>query len=110
MSNIQNNACERCGRCREGRFDLCKNADRLVAASKNSLPFVAFAYASGVDGAEQAGREIEGALEATAEGWSGWATQYPGKMPILRGAKEIAELNYYPEEGMRLLFVREVIE
>ncbi|MBB3802010.1 hypothetical protein FHR47_002258 [Xanthomonas arboricola] len=38
-------------------------------------------------------------------GWSGWATQYPGKMPVLHGARMIAHLNYYPEEGQRLLFL-----
>lgn len=108
--SIKNNACERCGPCRDGRFDLCKNADRLAAASKHALPFVSFAYAEGIGGAEQAGREIETALDSTAEAWSGWVTQYPGKMPVLRGSKEIAELNYYPEEGMRMFLVREVIE
>ncbi|MBV6863194.1 hypothetical protein [Xanthomonas euvesicatoria] len=45
------------------------------------------------------------AVPVDGEGWSGWATQYPGKMPVLRGAREIAELNYHPEEGQRLLFL-----
>ncbi|MCS3807854.1 hypothetical protein [Xanthomonas sp. 4461] len=45
------------------------------------------------------------AVPVDDEGWSGWATQYPGKAPVLRGAREIAELNYYPEEGQRLLFL-----
>lgn len=36
-------------------------------------------------------------------GWSGWACQYPGKMPRLYGAREIAELNWYPAEGARLI-------
>lgn len=40
-------------------------------------------------------------------GWSGWATQYPGKMPKLCGAREIAELNHYPEQGQRLIFLSE---
>ncbi len=62
--NTNSNACERCGRCREGRFDLCKNATRLADAGKAALPFVAFAYAHGVDGAETAGRELEGAIGA----------------------------------------------
>jgi hypothetical protein len=101
-------ACERCGNCRNGRFDLCKNADRLAAAGKAALPFVAYAFDQGVDGAEEAGRALELALQPPAEPWSGWVTQYPGKMPVLRGAKEIAELNYHPEEGMRMFFVREV--
>ncbi|HEL4403689.1 TPA: hypothetical protein UNK09_001915 [Stenotrophomonas maltophilia] len=41
------------------------------------------------------------------DGWSGWATQYPNKMPKLCGAREIAELNHYPEEGQRLIFLAE---
>ncbi|WP_329767347.1 hypothetical protein [Stenotrophomonas maltophilia] len=41
------------------------------------------------------------------DGWTGWATQYPNKMPKLCGAREIAELNHYPEEGQRLLFLAE---
>lgn len=41
------------------------------------------------------------------DGWSGWATQYPGKMPKLCGARELAELNHYPEEGQRLIFLSE---
>ncbi|UXA66062.1 hypothetical protein [Xanthomonas prunicola] len=45
------------------------------------------------------------AVPVDGEGWSGWATQYPGKMPVLHGAREIAELNYYPEEGQRLLYL-----
>ncbi len=36
-------------------------------------------------------------------GWSGWATQYPGRMPTLFGTREIAELNWHPEEGARLI-------
>ena len=41
-------------------------------------------------------------------GWSGWAVQYEGKPPKLFGAKEIAELNFNPEENCRLIFLREV--
>ena len=41
-------------------------------------------------------------------GWSGWAVQYEGKLPKLFGAKEIAELNFNPEENCRLIFLREV--
>ncbi|HCW1005729.1 hypothetical protein [Pseudomonas aeruginosa] len=37
------------------------------------------------------------------DGWSGWATQYPGRMPTLFGTREIAELNWHPEEGARLI-------
>lgn len=47
-------------------------------------------------------------LDKRGEGWSGWATQYRGKMPKLWGAREIAELNYYPGEGARLIFLQEV--
>ncbi|QHJ81954.1 MAG: hypothetical protein [Caudoviricetes sp.] len=105
----KSNACERCIRCIEGRFDLCKNHVRLVTASRDALPFVAFAYAQGIDGAEAAGRAMENALEASEDGWSGWATQYPGKMPKLWGAKHIAEANFYPEEGQRMFLMCEVI-
>ena len=37
--------------------------------------------------------------------WSGWACQYPGKLPRLYGAKEIAELNCDEENGDQLLFL-----
>ena len=39
--------------------------------------------------------------------WSGWACQYPGKMPRLYGAREIAELNCDAENGDQLLFLSE---
>ncbi len=39
--------------------------------------------------------------------YSGWACQYPGKMPRLYGAKEIAEVNHYPEQGDRLFRIVE---
>lgn len=42
---------------------------------------------------------------AGAEGWSGWATQYPGKLPKLYGDRAIAQLNHHPDEGQRLLFL-----
>lgn len=54
--------CERCGRCAEGDFANCKNARSLAEASKGALPFVAYAYSKGIDGAEDAGRAIESAL------------------------------------------------
>jgi hypothetical protein len=47
------------------------------------------------------------ARQPVEKGWSGWATQYPGKVPVIRGAREIAELNHYPEEGQRLIFLAE---
>jgi hypothetical protein len=37
--------------------------------------------------------------------WSGWACQYPGKLPRLYGAREIAEVNLDEENGDRLLFL-----
>jgi len=45
---------------------------------------------------------------AVPDGWSGWCTKYPGRLPKLWGAREIAELNYYPEEGQRLFQVAEL--
>lgn len=42
------------------------------------------------------------------EGWSGWATQCQGRIPRLHGSRELAELNWYPEEGQALLRVMEV--
>ena len=52
-------------------------------------------------------REAAGRAGALPDGWSGWATQYPGKLPKLFGAREIAELNHYPEEGARLIYLIE---
>lgn len=57
-------ACERCGRCRQGDFANCKNARNLAEASRDALPFVAYAYSQGIEGAEEAGRAVESALEA----------------------------------------------
>lgn len=57
-------ACESCGRCRVGDFANCKNARKLAEASKDALPFVAYAYSQGIEGAEEAGRAIETALNA----------------------------------------------
>lgn len=76
--------------------------------ARQALPFVAYAWTHNIDGSLQVGRDIEQAIGESKERWSGWCTQYPGKMPVLRGAKEIAELNYYPEEGMRMFFMAEV--
>lgn len=45
------------------------------------------------------------AREQEATVWSGWACQYPGKLPRLYGAKEIAEVNCDYENGDRLLFL-----
>ncbi|HDS1582001.1 TPA: hypothetical protein QEL15_004117 [Stenotrophomonas maltophilia] len=48
-----------------------------------------------------------GGMVSLGSGWTGWATQYPGKMPKLYGAREIAEVNHHPEEGQRLIFLSE---
>lgn len=40
--------------------------------------------------------------------WSGWACQYPGKMPRFYGAKEIAMVNLDAGNGDRLFKVVEV--
>lgn len=37
--------------------------------------------------------------------WSGWACQYPGKLPRLYGAREIAELNCDKDNGDQLIFL-----
>lgn len=37
--------------------------------------------------------------------WCGWACQMPGNLPRLFGAREIAELNLYEDEGDRLIFM-----
>lgn len=42
------------------------------------------------------------------EGMSYWAVQYPGKMPTLYGARAIAKLNWYPDEGAELVRLQEV--
>lgn len=39
----------------------------LAAAARSGLPFIAYAFAQGVDGAEQAGLAIEAALAARPE-------------------------------------------
>ncbi|HIE1324501.1 TPA: hypothetical protein ACXJFQ_005106 [Pseudomonas aeruginosa] len=42
------------------------------------------------------------------EGYTGWATQYPGRAAKLWGSREIAELNWWPEDGQQLFRVVEV--
>lgn len=42
--------------------------------------------------------------------WSGWATQYPGKLPKLWGTREIAELNFDGENGQRIFMVAEFLK
>lgn len=42
-----------------------------------------------------------------AQGWSGWACQYPNKLPRLYGSKEIALLNCDAANGDRVLFLSE---
>lgn len=57
--------------------------------------------------AREAAARSAGRADAVPGGWSGWATQYPDKLPKLFGALEIAELNHYPEEGARLIYLIE---
>lgn len=47
------------------------------------------------------------ASPANNQGWSGWACQYPGKLPRLYGARELAELNCDPGNGDRMLLLSE---
>ncbi|MDH7548230.1 hypothetical protein [Stenotrophomonas geniculata] len=47
------------------------------------------------------------ARQPVGDCWSGWATQYPGALPKLYGAREIAEVNHHPDEGQRLIFLSE---
>lgn len=68
--------CERCGRCRDGDFANCKNARSLAEASKAAIPFVAYAYSKGIDGAESAGRAIESAIVASVDAATAWADGY----------------------------------
>ncbi|MFG8158703.1 hypothetical protein ACEOQO_28985 [Pseudomonas aeruginosa] len=42
------------------------------------------------------------------EGYTGWVTQYPGRAAKLWGSREIAELNWWPEDGQQLFRVVEV--
>ncbi|MGV5083060.1 hypothetical protein [Pseudomonas aeruginosa] len=42
------------------------------------------------------------------EGYTGWVTQYPGRAARLWGSREIAELNWWPEDGQQLFRVVEV--
>lgn len=65
---------------------------------------------SGADQFRDSAQMIEpsgnaGDLQDQGDSWSGWACQYPGKLPRLYGAKEIAVANHHPEEGDRLIFL-----
>lgn len=68
-------------------------------------------YASSVDVDEMPPIESPAPAEApavpVASGWSGWACQYHGKIPRLYGAREIAEVNHYPEQGDRMFLLVE---
>ncbi|HGM6533801.1 hypothetical protein ACIUZH_18340 [Pseudomonas aeruginosa] len=46
--------------------------------------------------------------EQVPNGYIGWVTQYPGRAAKLWGAREIAELNWWPEDGQQLFRVVEV--
>lgn len=84
--------------------------DGLASAARAGLPFIAYAFSQGMEGAKEVGRAIETALAATqpvVRGWSGWATQKPGHMPKLWGTREIAELNHDLTGDARLIFLSE---
>lgn len=51
---------------------------------------------------------IKTAGETRPPQWSGWACQYPGKMPRLCGDLAIAKLNCDSENGDRLIFLSAV--
>ncbi|EJC65844.1 hypothetical protein QWA_03260 [Alcaligenes faecalis subsp. faecalis NCIB 8687] len=55
----------------------------------------------------RAQQPISGAdgLRDQGKTWSGWACQYPGKLPRLYGEKDIAVANHHPEDGDRLIFL-----
>lgn len=65
------------------------------------------AFANILDMRPQAQQPVSGAdgLTMSEAPWSGWACQYPGKLPRLYGAKDIAVANHHPEEGDRLIFL-----
>lgn len=52
-------------------------------------------------------KEASAPVAGEAVGWSGWACQYPNKLPRLYGAKEIAQLNCDAANGDRVLFLSE---
>ncbi|MGE8519727.1 MAG: hypothetical protein ACN6OK_05740 [Alcaligenes faecalis] len=54
---------------------------------------------------QQRTENTEPAGQDQGDSWSGWACQYPGKLPRLYGAKDIAVANHHPEEGDRLIFL-----
>lgn len=51
---------------------------------------------------------IDGQADSAADEAITWGTQYPGKSIKLFGAREIAELNWYPDEGADLVGLRVV--
>ncbi|WP_395029746.1 hypothetical protein [Alcaligenes aquatilis] len=83
----------------DGTDDLSTMGNRmgvLIYACDLRALLAAQQPVSGADGVQYQG-----------EPWRGWACQYPGKMPRLYGAKEIAAANHHPEEGDRLIFLSE---
>lgn len=80
------------------------NPDGVSDIINVSLPMGTKLYLSSPDVSVSSKYGDPEALPKTA-GWSGWACQYPGKMPRLYGAREIAQANYYPEDGDRLIFL-----
>lgn len=70
---------------------------------------------SKVDGVRRASGElrrllamIEGQADRAVDEAITWGTQFPGKAIKLFGAREIAELNWYPDEGADLVGLRVV--
>lgn len=61
----------------------------------------------GLTGTRQEAKDLLALIDASPEGGSGepkiWGTQIPGRMPKLFGARRIAELNWYPDEGYALV-------
>lgn len=98
-----------------GTSDPMDGADRGVALNRVVWK-LAEAMGRVPNGADKISVEISevinaacAALQATAPAeplWSGWACQYPGKLPRLYGAREIAKVNLDADNGDRLLFLQ----
>ncbi|RSE58833.1 hypothetical protein EGT81_16635 [Alcaligenes faecalis] len=80
-----------------------------VSPPPNNEHWLAPFWEIGRESAAQVQQPVSGAdgLRDQGKPWSGWACQYPGKLPRLYGDKAIAELNHHPEEGDRLFQLAE---
>lgn len=98
--------------------DVSANIQRIIDLASNALPadipkalrlIVGECWKIQEAIAAQAQQPVSGAdgLRDQGKPWSGWACQYPGKLPRLYGDKAIAELNHHPEEGDRLFQLAE---